>query len=89
MQVPPVSFSTTLTPIDDSAAITNFIIPAPEDDQEIQWSMQSGTLMNGNIAFENQAVGYALIEIWKDSQVIGSSLTDMDGNFNLRVQIDE
>ena len=84
IQVPPVGLDVKLTPSNRIAAITHLSIPAPEEDQELQWSLQSGNQIQGNFYYRNLPVVYALIEIWKDDNIIASSLTNESGGFEIR-----
>ena len=71
------------------AAITHLTIPAPEEGQELQWTLQSGQQLQGNFYYRNLPVSYALIEIWSDDKIIASSLTNESGSFDLRLQLED
>ncbi|MEC7985907.1 MAG: hypothetical protein VX278_12145 [Myxococcota bacterium] len=89
MQVPPVSLNVKLTPTNSITAITHLTIPPPEDDQELQWSLQSGIPVRGNFYYRNLPISYALLEIWSDDKIIASTLTNESGSFDLRLQLED
>lgn len=86
MDVPEVPLVLTLSPSDDNAAITHHDLPLPSDAPET-FLLEQGTLVGGRIsARSNEAVAWALVELrTSDGELYGSSLTDGNGEFSVRV----
>lgn len=83
--VPRAPLEVTVTPPDDSSAITRISLD-PSEDRQPRIELDRGVPVSGQLTSQGTPVPFALVEVRSaEGQLYGTAITDLDGRFSMRV----